>query len=272
LVLIGDRPDSTITPTLLQTIKQWRSGEVNVTILNRHEANWSRMPHLLREGVEMTLGGDWAYFWGDTVGELDLAWGRIAALCTRDPTQAISGLKAEEQALTHGLLKTIYDATQQPPSDIEGWSVRAESILDRIASDDQAYFLLQSSDFTARYARLSTPAQVKGKMLCFELMPGETTQTCYWALEQAIEQQGRTPERGLCFQVPYALATWLDEGAVELLAINHWRDEAAIPIRLLYPSELGPPPDGNESTIRVRLPPDQAEQVVQALVEACNQN
>lgn len=271
LVVIGDRPDPNITPTLLSIIKQWRSDGVSVTLLNRHEANWDRVPDLLREGVEVTLGGDWAYFWGDTVSETDLAWGRIAALCTRDPTQATVGLKAEEGALTYGLLKAVYDAVRQPPDNIEGWSAVADPILNRITADDQAYFASQSTDFTARYATLATPGQVKGKVLCFDLKPDEATQTCFWALEQAIEGQGRTPERGFCFQTPYALATWLEGDTVELLAINHWRDETAIPIRLLYPTELGPPPDGNESTIRVRLPMSQADRVVQALVEACNQ-
>lgn len=271
LVVIGDRPDPNITPTLLSTIKQWRSGGVGVTILNRHEANWSRIPDLLREGVEVTLGGDWAYFWGDAVSETDLTWGRIAALCTRDPTQATLGLKTDEGMLTHGLLKAVYDAVRQPPDNIEGWPAVAAPIMDRITANDRAYFTAQASDFTTRYATLAAPGQVKGRVLCFDLKPGEATQTCFWALEQAIEGQGRTPERGFCFQTPYALATWLEGDTMELLAINHWRDEAAIPIRLLYPAELGPPPDGNESTIRIRLPLSQADRVVQALVEACNQ-
>ncbi|MFN8458238.1 MAG: HD domain-containing protein [Anaerolineae bacterium] len=271
LVVIGDRPDPNVTSTLLNTIKQWRSSGVRVTILNRHELNWSRVPDLLGQGVEVTLGGDWAYFWGDTVSETDLAWGRIAALCTRDPTQATIGLQAREGEITQGLLKTVYDAVRQPPDNIEGWSAVATPIMNRIIADDPTYFALQASDFIAHYATLTTPGQVKGKVLCFDLKPGEATQTCFWALEQAIERQGRTPDRGFCFQIPYALATWLEGDTVELLAINHWRDEAAIPIRLLYPTELGPPPDGNESTIRVRLPVGQADRVVQALVEACNQ-
>jgi hypothetical protein len=59
---------------------------------------------------------------------------------------------------------------------------------------------------------------------------------------------------------------------VELLAINHWREEKAIPIRLLYPADLGLPPAGNESTIQVRLPAVQAEIVVRALLDACSQS
>jgi hypothetical protein len=90
-------------------------------------------------------------------------------------------------------------------------------------------------------------------------------------LEAAIERQGRSWERGICFNVPYAVATWPTGDAVELLAINHWRDEKAIPIRLLYPADLGPPPEGNESVIRVRLPASQAEVLVRTLIEACNQ-
>jgi hypothetical protein len=58
---------------------------------------------------------------------------------------------------------------------------------------------------------------------------------------------------------------------VEVLAISHWREEDAIPIRLLYPTELGPAPEGNESAIRVRIPAAQAPTVLQALVNACNQ-
>jgi hypothetical protein len=71
--------------------------------------------------------------------------------------------------------------------------------------------------------------------------------------------------------VPYAIATWPDDDMVEVLAINHWREEEAIPIRLLYPTDLGPQPDGNESAIRARLPAAQAKQILEALVEACNQ-
>jgi hypothetical protein len=81
------------------------------------------------------------------------------------------------------------------------------------------------------------------------------------------------------FNVPYAIATWPDTDAegcprgdlVNMLAINHWREEEAIPIRLLYPDALGPPPSGNESTIQVRLPAVEAEIVVRALLDACNQ-
>jgi hypothetical protein len=108
-------------------------------------------------------------------------------------------------------------------------------------------------------------------VLLFESIENQFLRTCYWALEAAIERQGRLLERGIRFKVPYAIATWREDNIVELLAINHWREEEAIPIRLLYPNDLGPPPAGNEGTVRVRLRADQAERVIRALLEACNQ-
>ena len=52
LVAIGDRPDPTVTADLVKRVGQWRSSGVSVTLLNRHEANWSRLPELLKLGVE----------------------------------------------------------------------------------------------------------------------------------------------------------------------------------------------------------------------------
>jgi len=78
------------------------------------------------------------------------------------------------------------------------------------------------------------------------------------------------------FRTPYAVASWADGDQLELLAISHWREEAAIPIRFLYPTDLGlpshqgPEPEGNESTIRVRVPLEQGDELLQALVDACN--
>jgi hypothetical protein len=89
-------------------------------------------------------------------------------------------------------------------------------------------------------------------------------------MEAAIEACGRLPERGLYFNVPYAIASWPSQGAVELLAVSHWREEEAIPVRLLYPSELGPRPGGNESMIRIRLSEEEAAAVIPALTVACN--
>jgi hypothetical protein len=272
LVVIGDRPDPGVTSQLLRTARRWQTAGTAVSFLNRHEANWSRLPALLQLGVEVILGGDWAYFWGDTISQSDLAWGRIAALCTRDPTQSTVGLRGEEQAITQGLLKVVYDAASQPADDTDGWAALAKPILDRIQAGDRVYFADQAGSFAAIYATTTDPGQVEGRVLRFEKAPSEFPHAHYWALEVAIERHGRVLERGIHFNVPYAIATWPDGDMVELLAINHWREEEAIPIRLLYPADLGPPPVGNESTIQVRLPAVQAEMVVRALIDACNRS
>jgi len=276
LIVIGDRPDSTIGIEILRTVSRWREADVSITILNRHEANWSRLPDLLQLEVEVILGGDWAYFWSDAgaaaAPSSDLAWGRIASLCTRDPTQSTVGLTDEEQTVTQGLLKATYDALSQPAEDTIGWAALAESIMDRVMADDQTYFAAQAQDFATTYAEAVASRRVEGRVLIFEPRPGVLLQGLYWAMEAAIERQGRSPERGICFEVPYAIASWPDGDAVELLAINHWLEEEAVPIRLLYPSDLGPPPEGHESAIRVRLPTKQAQAVANALVTACNRS
>jgi len=272
LVVIGDRPDPSVTSQLLRTARRWQAIGAAVSLLNRHEANWSRLPALLQLGVEVILGGDWAYFWGDTISQPDLAWGRIAALCTRDPTQSTVGLTDKEQAITQGLLKAVYDAASQPADDTDGWAALAKPILDRIQADDRVYFADQAGGFAATYTTVTRPGQVEGRVLRFEKAPNEFPHAYYWALEAAIERHGRALERGIHFNVPYAIATWPDGDVVGLLAINHWREEEAIPIRLLYPADLGPPPAGNESIIQVRLPAVQAEIVVRALLDACNQS
>ena len=271
LVVIGDRSDSTMTPQLLQTVRRWQGAGVQVSVLNRHEASWTRLPALLQRGAEVVLGGDWTYFWGEPASQQDLEWGRIAALCTRDPTQSTVGLTDEEEAVTEGLLKTVYDAARQPASDTDGWAALVRPILDRIKVDDRAFFFDQAAGFANSYTCNIQIGRVEGRVLLFKDAPSQFHQSCYWALEAAIEQQGRLQERGVRFKVPYAIATWRDADMMEVLAINHWREEEAIPIRLLYPSDLGPPPAGNEGTIQVRLPIPQAEKVIRALLEACNQ-
>jgi len=252
-------------------VRRWQEAGVLVSVLNRHEASWTRLPALLERGAEVVLGGDWAYFWGEPAGQQDLAWGRIAALCTRDQTQSTVGLTDEEEAVTKGLLKTVYDAAGQPASDTDGWAALVSPILDRIEADDRVFFCDQSVSFAATYAAEVQSGQVKGRAMHLTGAPSRFPQSCYWALEAAIERLGRSLERGIRFKVPYAIATWRDADRVELLAINHWREEEAVPIRLLYPGDLGPPPSGNEGTVQVRLPAPQAERVVQALLDACNQ-
>jgi hypothetical protein len=271
-VVINDRPDPGLTSDLVAAAQRWQSGGAAIHLLNRHEANWARLPALLRQGIQATLGGDWAYFWGEPTGQADLAWGRIAALCTRDPAQSPVGLTAEEQAVSQGLLKVVYDAIQHSAKSGDDWAALAEPILARIEAEDRGFFAAQAGEFAAAYATAPGPGRVEGRVIVFDSgPPGQLPQTFYWMLEAAIERQGRSWERGIRFNTPYAIATWLDGDAVELLAINHWRDEEATPIRLLYPAEMGPPPEGNECTLRVRLPASQAEGVIQALLTACNE-
>lgn len=271
LVIIGDRPEAAITPQMLETVSLWQERGVTVSVLNRHEANWSRLTRLLDLGVEVILGGDWVYFWGGAASEMDLVWGRIGALCTRDPTQSTVGVSAEEQAVTQGLLKIVFETVAEPPpNDTGGWIAVAEPILNRIANDDRAYFASQAHGFAENCAKADFPCRVEGQVVIFDQPPGEIPQAYYWIMEATIEAHGRVPERGIRFNVPYAIAAWPDGDAIELLAINHWREEEAIPIRLLYPSDVGPPPQGNESTIRVRMSANQAVVVIPALTAACN--
>jgi hypothetical protein len=280
LVVIGDRPEAGVSAQLLETVEHWQASHVQVGLLNRHEASWPRLPDLLQRGVDVVLGGDWAYFWGDEISRADLAWGRVAALCARDPTLSTVGLTWEEQAVARGLLKTVCDAASNPACDVDGWLALAEPILDHITADNRAYFAEQVDTFTATYATMPTPGVVDGRVLRFDrgsgvLLPFEQASgTCphayYWALEAAIEGQGRATERGIKFNVPYAMAAWPDGDDMEILALNHWLDEDAVPIRFLYPADLGPVPGGNECTVQVRIPVLEAEIVVRALVDACN--
>ena len=272
LIVIGDRPNKGTTPSILNTVSLWRESGVNVSILNRYEANWSRLPKLLELGVEVILGGDWVYFWGDSPSEVDLMWGRIGALCTRDPTQTTVGINVEEKAITQGLLNLVYSTmVSPPPEDTLGWKTVSEPILAGIERDDRAFFVTQASDFSENWARATTPGRIEGRLVSFEQPPTNLPQATYWTLETAIEDLGRIPERGIRFNVPYAITTWPDGGCVELLAINHWREEEAIPIRLLYPFDLGPPPEGNESAIHVHMTVEQAAAVIPALRTACNE-
>jgi exopolyphosphatase / guanosine-5'-triphosphate,3'-diphosphate pyrophosphatase len=271
LIVIDDRPDPDVTPALMNTLHRWRAAGVGVSILNRHEANWSLLPELLQLGVEVTLGGDWAYFWGDSASQEDLAWGRIAALCARDHTLAAVRASAREQATVRGLLKVVYDVIAlKPAGDTAGWMALAELVLDRIAANDLDYFARQAPAFIHAYATADAPSQVKGRVVYFDRAPGNVPQSYYWILEAAIEHYGGSMERGTRFSVPYAMAVWPQGDGVELLAISHWREDEATPIRLLYPNDLGPPPVGTESTIHVRLPAATAQLVVDKLLEACN--
>ena len=145
----------------------------------------------------------------------------------------------------------------------------AEPLLDRIAANDRAFFAARADAFVERYATPNHAGRVNGRVLVFDEAPGPTPQSFYWIMEQAMEQQGLAFERGLRLNVPYALATRVVDDQVELVAMNHWRADHITPIRLLYP-DVGPLPQGTESTVTARIPIAQAELVVSRLLEACN--
>jgi hypothetical protein len=272
ILLLGDRPDQGVTPDLMRLLERWRQSGVDVSVLNRHEGNWQRLPGLLALQVEVILGGDWAYFWGQAPSEVDLAWARIGALCARDPTQCTVGMTPREQAVMEGLLAAVYKALTEPPGDSVGaWLTVAEPILDRIAADDRAHFMGLAGSFREICESVSGCGQVEGQVVVFDEPPGRIPQAYYWIMEAAIEAGGRVPDRGLRFNVPYAVVRWPTQDGVEVLAISHWREEQAIPIRLLYPSDVGPRPEGDECAVRIRMSREQAPAVIPAIVAACNQ-
>lgn len=273
LIVIGDRPARGVTELLENTLPRWQEQGAQVSMLNRHEANWSRIPALLERGVEVILGTDWAYFWGETPARKDIEWARIAALCARDPTMAAIPISPEDQAIMRGLLYSVISAlthaVRESASDTEAWTARAETIIGRIAADDREYFAGLESAFVEEYATPRAHGEVRGRVLVFDQPPGATPQAFYWMMEAAIEEQGLMPGRSTHFRVPYAIATWQSDGLIELLALSHWREEEATPIRLLYP-DLAPTPEGTENSLHVRLTPDDAEWVVERLIAECN--
>jgi hypothetical protein len=271
LVVIGDRPDPTVESDLVVEVGRWRSARHAVSVLNRYEANWSRLSRLNALGVDTTVGGDWAYFWGDAIAASDLTWGRIAALCTRDPTLAAGAIAPLEYAVARGLQTVVYDVLGKASLDtIEGWRARAEPILERIQVDDRTFFAGMATEFAERYLGSNALGRVDGRVIVFERPPGRVPQAFPSVLESAIEREGRAPERGMRFNAPHAIAAWPDGEAVEVLAVTHWKEEEALPIRLLYPDDTGPAPQGNEHALHVRIPADLAPVLVRTLIDACN--
>lgn len=269
LVIIGDRP-ANITADAFRHVEAWRSGGVNVHLLNRHEANWQRMGDLRSMEVNSVLGGDWCYFWGDIASAADIQWGQIAALCSRDPTQTTVGISTEEEAIARGFLNAVQEAALQLPEDMMNWSSQADPLIKRIVNNDWGYFRDQSEAFSTIYATLE-PTQIEQSVLLYEdATAGMSPQVYYWALEAGIEAHGRKTDRGIRFRKPYAIASWRDGDDVEILAINHWREEEAIPIRFLYPAEFDQVPEGHEGAIRVRVPSERAPAIITGLVNACN--
>lgn len=273
LIIIGDRPSANIAPPQFNTLERWQNAGARVCILNRHEANWARVPELRARGVTVTLGADWAYFWGDEFSPQDFQWATLAALATRDPTMASSNISLDNERVMHGLLCAVFDAQAQArehgAQNTDEWRALAEPLLEHIANNDRAYFSARAEMFRERYATPTRSGRVQGKVLVFDEMPSASPQGLYWTLEAAMEAQGFFLERHLRLRVPYAVATRVVDEQIELVALNHWRAENITPIRLLYP-DIGPRPQGTESAVTTRLTRGEAEMVVARLIEACN--
>jgi hypothetical protein len=271
LVVIGDRPDANVTLHLFNTVERWQSAGARIHILNRHEANWARVPELRARGVSVTLGTDWAYFWGNEFTREDFAWAALAALTTRDPTMASLNIAGETERVMQGLLDAVFEAEthaqQRGVQDSAAWLALAEPLLERIAQNDRAYFAARADEFRARVAMPRT-GRVEGSVLILDAtaVPPEGL---FWTMEAAMEQHGFFYERNLRLRVPYAIATRAVGEHVELVAVNHWRANQVTPIRLLYP-DIGPRPQGTESTVSARLTKAEAEMVVAKLIEECN--
>jgi hypothetical protein len=271
LVVVGDRTGPDVAEHRLSVLRQWREQAVAITLLNRHEATWTGLPALINLGVDVVLGNDWSYYWQDALTTRDVAWGRVAAACTREVVMA-TGLAAADERVAAGLLAAVFDACATPADDTAGWLALAEPIMERIAADDLRYFGERAESFQHTYANAVVPGSRVGRVIVFDGAPGTMPQASYWPMEQAILQAGRKMERGIHFNAPYAVASWpVSKNAVDLLAITHWREEDAVPIRLHYPGGLAPAPQGDEHTIRARLPKMAASAIVAALVDACNQ-
>lgn len=279
LILIGDRPNPATRTAALAVLQTWRAAGVPVELLNRHEANWGRLRDALvsaahddklRGGISAVLGGDATFFWGDAPTQADIDWGRIAALCTRDPMQTIVGMTADEEKIAQGFMKAVHEAAENLPDNQLNWSAQADSLLKRIAANDFAHFRDQADGFAPLFAGL-LPTRIDGRVLVFDLQQAALTpQIYFWALEAAIEAEGRTRERGIRFRTPYAIASWPSGDGVEIIAINHWREEDAIPIRFLYPAEVTDLPEGHEGALRVHVSADRAAGVMTAIINACN--
>lgn len=273
LVVIGDRPSANIAPPQFNTLERWQNAGARVCILNRHEANWARVPELRARGVTVTFGADWAYFWGDEFSPQDFQWATLAALATRDPTMASSNISLDNERVMQGLLCAVFDAQTQArergAQNTDEWRALAEPLLEHIANNDRAYFSARAETFRERYATPTRSGRVQGKVLVFDEMPSASPQGLYWTLEAAMEAQGFFLERHLRLRVPYAVATRVVDEQIELVALNHWRAENITPIRLLYP-DIGPRPQGTESAVTTRLTRGEAEMVVARLIEACN--
>jgi hypothetical protein len=272
IVIIGDRPDSRVEETVEQYIKQWRNQDIELCLLNWHEANWERLYKFMHHGIEAVLGTDWAYFDGQHVSDWHVFWGQIASICTRDPLYNVKINDNSEQAIAQGLLQSIFEIIKQVKTRKINWSEEAETLIQLIMNDERHEFIAQADSFEIEYMQSKVLPEIQKNILVFAKGDESIPPQIYtWFMEKQIEAQGRKFTHSIEFNVPYAIALIHTEDEAELIAVNHWRDETAIPIRLLYPDDIAVAPSGNENSLFIRLPLEQAQAVLQAIVDACNQ-
>lgn len=149
------------------------------------------------------------------------------------------------------------------------WTLQAEALLTPIEANDLAFFQSQARPFLESVT-LTTASRVEGQVIVFEQPNGVLPNDVYWMLEAAIERRGLALEHGIHFRSPYAVAAWESGDRVELLAIRHWREEAALPIRLLFPEDGALCLQGNENTVYVSVPAARASDLLPAIIAACN--
>jgi len=272
ILIIGDRLDDS-PKEKIKAIKSWLKAGISVSLLVRHEASWAYLPALLAEGAEAILGNDWAYFWGDSISFQDLIWARIASLSTRDSPTAVFIRKPQEEILLNGLLQTVFNiATQISTNSFDDVSSQILTVLDHIAKDNVNSFLSCSTDFNDLLSSITPSYKREGRILVVDELKTFAPLWIYsYLLEKVIEKHGRSFDRGIRFNVPYALVFWKEEAYAEFIAVNHWRDEFAIPVRLLYSNHDGSLVESNECFIQARIPLAQADHVINEFIKACNQ-
>jgi hypothetical protein len=270
IVVVGGTLQASDAALVTSALSRLMGRSVQVSLLNRHEQSWSWSPWLLQSGVDLVLGGDWAYFWGDQADSTDMFWARVAALCGRDPAQAALRFTEQEYSLANGLLLRMQEQLRRVRFDESAdWVALSEPLIRAIEQDDHAYFEQDAENYRSSIVSAIDPV-VQGRALVFHDVQDVLPNDLYWMLEAAIERQGLALEHGIQFRVPYAIALRSAGNAVELLAIRHWREEVAPAIRFLFPNDAALVLQGNENTVWVRVAAERAADLVRDLIAACN--
>lgn len=271
IVLIGDRFDDS-PQEKYTTIKSWLQAGKSVSLLVRQESSLTYLPSLLAEGAEAILGNDWAYFWGDSISFRDLMWARIASLSTRETSQAVFKKNAIDERVFNGFLQTVFKISDQISRTSMGdLNAQVLTVLDQIVEDNRFFSLAGSNDFKDKLDSITPSYKRVGRVLVFDELKSFAPPWIYsYLLENAIEKQGRSFDRGIRFNVPYAVVFWREGDFLEFIAINHWRDEFSTPVRLLYANPEGSLIESNDYYIQACIPLVQGDHVIQKFINACN--